>query len=64
MGNWRILFRNETTENKQWLQKFPEFIWEKLDDIGFDKDPESHSPEEIICQPCLEPYSVTKAKNP
>ena len=30
MGNWRIPFRDETTENKQWLQKFPKFIWEKL----------------------------------
>ena len=63
MGNWRILFHDSTTENKQRLQKFHELIWEKLDDIGFDKYLESHSPEEKICQPCLEPYSVSKANN-
>ena len=35
MGNWRISFRDETTESKQRLQKSPRFILEKLDDIGF-----------------------------
>ena len=47
-------FHNENTENKQRLQKCPKFIWEKLDDIGFEKFPESYSPGEKICQPCLE----------
>ena len=63
LWGWIILFHDETTENKPWLQKFPEFIWEKLDGIGFDKYPESHGPEEKICQPYLEPYSVSTANN-
>ena len=55
MGNWRIPFRDETTENKQRLQKFPRFILEKLDDIGFEEAIQNpRSPEEKICQPCLE----------
>ena len=49
MENWRILFHNANTENKQRLQKFPELICEKLDDIGFDKYLESHSPTEKNC---------------
>ena len=38
-------FHDEATENKQQPQKYPKFIWEKLDDIvSFDKYTESHSP--------------------
>ena len=37
MGNWRIPFRDETTENKQRLQKCLRFILGKLDDIGFEE---------------------------
>ena len=43
MGNWRIPFPDETSEDKQRLQKCPRFILEKLDDIGFEEAIQNHT---------------------